>query len=103
MDTTDLTIFGGLALNTLAIVAGVFVSLRNSKKIQEVHVSVNGKMAELVETTRKLGRSEGLITARDSQAIEAAAVIAKAVITAAEAAAATAAVPPPRPVRDIRK
>lgn len=37
----------------------VYVNNRTNKKVDAYHKEVNGKMGELLETTKKLGKEEG--------------------------------------------
>lgn len=41
-------------------VGGLFVSLRNGRKLEEVHASTNGKMEELLKLTAKSSKAEGI-------------------------------------------
>lgn len=49
----------------IASVTGLLVSLRNSKKIQEVHTATNGKMEELVNEVRAASFAKGVKSAKD--------------------------------------
>lgn len=49
------------ALGTFMTSLGsVFVSMRNSRKIDDVHRSTNGKMEELLKLTAKSAKAEGI-------------------------------------------
>jgi len=39
---------------------GVFMSLRNGSRIHQVHMSLNGRLTELLESNRKVAHQEGV-------------------------------------------
>jgi hypothetical protein len=49
------------------VVGGLIVSLRNSRKIEEVHKSTNGKMDELVQVVKKASFAEGMKAEKDGK------------------------------------
>lgn len=57
----------------IAIVSGVFstialiINLKANKKIDQYHKEVNGRMGELLETTKKLGNAEGAAAEKSKQ------------------------------------
>lgn len=42
-------------------VGGVFISLRNGRKLEAVHSATNGKMNELLDLTAKSSKAEGVL------------------------------------------
>lgn len=44
--------------------AALITSLRNGKKVDAVHVDVNSRLTELLETTRVASRAEGVLEGR---------------------------------------
>ena len=56
------------AVATLIVsVGGVFISLRNQKKIQEVHTSTNGKMEEMMRIVKAASFAAGAKSEKDKQ------------------------------------
>jgi hypothetical protein len=64
---TELSIFITCMANTVGIVGGLFVSLRNSKKITEVHESTNGKMDALISEVRVSSFARGVKSEKDKE------------------------------------
>jgi len=52
------------ALTATGVLVSIFISLRNSKKITEVHISTNSKMDALLAVTREAAKSEGIAQGR---------------------------------------
>jgi len=50
----------------LGVIGGVVVSLRNSRKIEEVHKSTNGKMAALIREVREASFAKGVKSEKDN-------------------------------------
>lgn len=46
--------------------ASLLVSLRNSRKIEEVHKTINSGLSRQLDTAQKLGHLEGMADERDS-------------------------------------
>jgi hypothetical protein len=46
---------------TLTALAGVFVSMRNSRKLEEVQKSTDGKMEKLLALTGSANKAEGVL------------------------------------------
>ena len=66
----DLNVAGLVALitvgtNSLIAIAGVFVSLRNSEKITEVHESTNGKMDAFIKEVRESSFNKGVVNEKE--------------------------------------
>ena len=55
---------------TIAAVAALIVSLHNSAKIQDVHVSLNSRLSQLVDASKAQGRQDE----RDSHSVTVAGV-----------------------------
>jgi hypothetical protein len=53
--------------NAIGVIGGLFVSLRNSVKITEVHTSTNGKMEELIREVRESSFAKGVKSEQDKQ------------------------------------
>lgn len=49
---------------TLAALSSLFVSLVNRKKLQTVHLAMNGRLDELLAITRTLAHTEGMAAQR---------------------------------------
>jgi hypothetical protein len=49
----------------LGAIAGLVVSLRNSRKIKEVHESTNGKMDALIAEVREASFAKGVLSEKD--------------------------------------
>jgi hypothetical protein len=93
----DLGIVIGLGINAAGVIASLLASLRNGRKIQEVHLTMNSRLDQLLDSTRKQGFSDGAEHARATDSIATADAAAKVLATAA-AAAADAAKAPAAPV-----
>ena len=52
---------------TIAALGALITSLRNASKIQEVHLSVNSRLTELINATKIASHAEGLAEGRESQ------------------------------------
>jgi hypothetical protein len=52
-------------LSALAAIGAVIASIRNAKKIQEVHISINSRMDELLKLKGEAGMAEGLEKGRN--------------------------------------
>ena len=63
----NITLITAIAPTVAALLATI-TSLRNAKKIQEVHVSLNGRLTQLLASTKLEGQSEGRREERDIQA-----------------------------------
>ncbi len=44
----------------LTAIISVFMSIRNAGKINDVHLSLNGRLTELLESNRKVAHQEGI-------------------------------------------
>jgi hypothetical protein len=53
---------------TIAAIAALIVSLHNSSKIAEIHVSLNSRLSELLVSTTIAARAEGRQQERDANA-----------------------------------
>jgi hypothetical protein len=51
--------------NTAGVIGGIAVSLRNSKKITEVHDSTNSKVDALIKEVRESSFAKGVKSERD--------------------------------------
>src|SRR5580698_7149835 len=66
-----LTILLNILAAVMPSIAGLMAmitSLRNAKKIQEVHLSLNGRLTQLLTSTKLEGQSEGRKEERELQA-----------------------------------
>jgi hypothetical protein len=50
---------------TVTALAGLVVSLRNGRKIEQVHVATNSKMDQLLEVTGASEKAKGVIEGRE--------------------------------------
>jgi hypothetical protein len=64
---TEVALILTAAGTLIASVGGVIVGVRNSRKIEEVHKSTNGKMEQLLEITSKSAKAEGNLEGRQQQ------------------------------------
>ncbi len=60
MMPVETVILATSALGFLTALIGVFMSIRNGGKIKEVHLSLNGRLTELLESNRKVAHQEGI-------------------------------------------
>jgi hypothetical protein len=51
--------------NTVGVVGGLYVSLRNSRKITEVHDSTNSKVDALIKEVRESSFAKGVKSEQD--------------------------------------
>jgi len=65
MTIPEFAILAACLTNTIAVVGGLVVSLRNGKKIEEVHMSTNGKMEELITEVRESSFAKGVKSEKD--------------------------------------
>lgn len=56
---------------TVAAVAALVVSIQSDRKITEVHLSINGRLTELLEANRVAAHAEGRQAERDDEAAKA--------------------------------
>ncbi len=52
---------------TLAAPVGMFASLRNGKKVAELHVLVNSRLTQLLNLTASSSRAEGKLAAENTE------------------------------------
>jgi len=55
---------------TLASAVGIFIALRNGKRVEDVHVEINSRMTQLLALTRKASHAEGMKDQKDDQEIK---------------------------------
>jgi hypothetical protein len=66
MTVIQMTLVAGTIFNGIAVVGGLFVSLRNSYKIEQVHQSTNGKMDALITEVREASFQKGVKAEQDN-------------------------------------
>lgn len=49
----------GIILTAILSLAGLVYTVKSNNKVEAYHKEVNGKMGELLDTTKKLGNLEG--------------------------------------------
>jgi hypothetical protein len=54
-------------INTVGVIGGLIVSLRNSIKIEQVHVATNGMKTELVNEVRSASFAKGVKSETDKE------------------------------------
>lgn len=67
MTGTEVGLIIGQVAVLVTAIAGARVSFRNSRKIEEVHKSTNGKMDRLLEVTGASEKAKGVIEGREQQ------------------------------------
>ena len=69
---TELTIIALIAATppTAAALASLFVSWRNRKNIQVIHLQINSRMDELIKASKGQSRSEGHIEGQELERSE---------------------------------
>jgi hypothetical protein len=51
--------------NSLVAIGGVLVSLRNSRKLDIVHATTNGKMEQLIDVVKEASFAKGVKSEKD--------------------------------------
>jgi hypothetical protein len=61
----ELGILVTCGINTIGVIGGLFVSMRNSRKIEQVHLATNGMKTELVNEVRAASFAKGVKSEKD--------------------------------------
>jgi hypothetical protein len=65
MTVIQMTLVTGTIVNCIGVLGGLFVSLRNSSKIEQVHQTTNGKMEDLIKEVREASFQKGVKSEQD--------------------------------------
>jgi hypothetical protein len=65
MTTVDVVLLVTCLTNTVGVIGGLFVSLRNSTKITQVHDSTNSKVDALILEVRESSFAKGVKSEQD--------------------------------------
>jgi hypothetical protein len=63
----DKTVLLAAVPSTLAALGALITSLRNAGRIQQVHLTMNSRLDELIEATKTASHAEGFAAGQESQ------------------------------------